>query len=89
MEKLSGFVYMTSALSPCSVRFSSFIYLDAMKWRSNVHMWSYISPTVMNDLKKIVVCCESFVLEERHDVYVFILDSMFEIAPQFKEDDLK
>ena len=87
--KLTGFVYMTSVMRANLIRFGSFICLDAMKRRTNVHMWPYIGPTVMNDLKKSVVCCESFVLEERHDAYAFVLSSMFDMAPQFPRENLK
>ena len=35
-----------------------------MKRKTNVHLWPYIGPVVMNELKKTCVICESFMLEE-------------------------
>ena len=52
-----------------------------MKRTTNVQMWPYIGPTVMNELGKTTVVCESLMLEERHEAYVFVLNSMFEMDP--------
>ena len=69
--------------------FCSFISLDAMKRTTNVQMWPYIGPTVMNELGKTTVVCESLMLEERHEAYVFVLNSMFEMAPMVDRSDVK
>ena len=51
-QKVTGFVWMTSVMRSRLERFSSFICLDAMKRTTNVQMWPYIAPVVMNELKK-------------------------------------
>ena len=48
-----------------------------MRRKTNVHMWRYIGPVVMNKLKKACVICESFMIEERNTAYYFALKSNF------------
>ena len=60
-----------------------------MKRKKNVHLWPYIGPVVMNDLKKTCVICESFMLEERNTAYYFVLKSIFLMAPNHKKHNLK
>ena len=48
---LNGIVYKRSVMRSNLIRFGSFIFPDAMNRRTNIHMWPYIGPTVMNDLK--------------------------------------
>ena len=67
----------------------SFISLDAMKRTKNVHMWPYIGPTVMNKREKTTVHCESLMLEERHEAYFFVLNSIFEMDPMVDRTDVK
>ena len=75
-KKITGFVWMTSIIRSNLYCFRSFIneYLCKEK---NIHLWPYIGPVVMNELKKIYVICESFVLEERNTAYYFLLESIF------------
>ena len=42
----------------------------------------------MNELQKTVVVCEAFILEERIDAYVFILNSLFKMTPTFDKNNL-
>ena len=67
---------MTPGMRPNFERFSSFLCLDAMKRTTNVHMWPYIGFSVMNDMKRIGVVCESSRLEERKKAYIFIMPSI-------------
>ena len=46
---------------------SSFIALDAMKRTTNLHMWPYIGPSIINDLGQTAVVCEALMMEERHE----------------------
>ena len=40
----------------------------------------YIAPVVKNEIGKINVVCEGFVISENHDVYTFILEELFKIS---------
>ena len=42
----------------------------------------------MNELKKPSVVCESFLLEERNEAYIFVLNSLFEISPTINRKNL-
>ena len=86
---MTGFVWMTLAMRSNLHRFGSFLSLDAMRNKTNPYLWPYIGPCVVNELKKTVVICESFILEERTDAYIFVLNSMFEMAPSFNKKELK
>ena len=37
----------------------------------------FIDPVVLNEIKKIYVVYEGFFITETHDVYTFILESLF------------
>ena len=52
LNKINGFVWMTSVMRSNLYCFGSFISEDFMKRRTNVHLWPYIGPVVMNELKK-------------------------------------
>jgi len=51
-------------------------------------MWPYIAPTIINDLKKLCVICEAIVAGETNDAYIFILRSLFKMAPGRKPSDV-
>ena len=42
----------------------------------------------MNELKKPSVVCESFLLEERNEAYIFVLNSLFEMSPTINRKNL-
>ena len=88
-NKCMGFVIMTAGMRSNFERFSSFLCLDAMKRTTNVHMWPYIGFAVMDDMKRTGVVCESFMLEERHESYIFIMQSIFMMAPRVSKKILK
>ena len=88
-QKCTGFVIMTAGMRSNFERFSSFLCLDAMKRTTNVHMWPYIGFAVMDDMKRTGVVCESFMLEERHEAYTFIMQSIFMMAPRVSKTDVK
>ena len=48
-----------------------------------------ISFVVMDDMKRTGVVCESFMLEERKEVYIFIMQSIFMMAPRVSPIDIK
>ena len=40
----------------------------------------YIASVVWNEIGKIDVVCEGFVITETHDIYTFILESFFQMS---------
>lgn len=42
--------------------------------------FNYIAPVVLNDIVKIDVVCEGFVISKTHDVYSFILSSLIKMC---------
>ena len=54
-KKITSFVWITSVMRLILYQFGSFINVDFMKRKVNVHIWPYIGPVVMNDLKKHVL----------------------------------
>ena len=63
-NKITGFFWMTSVMRSNLYCFESFVSVDFMKRKINVHLWPHIGPVVMNELKKICVVCKSFMLKE-------------------------
>ena len=61
-NKITGFVRMTSIMRSNLYQFGLFVSGDFMKRLTNVHLWPYIGPVVINKLKKICVICESIML---------------------------
>ena len=85
--KIIDFVWMTSVVISKLYRFRSFISADFIKRKTNVHLWPYIGPVVMNTLKKTCVVCKSFML--RSSAYYFVLKSIFLMAPNFPKNNFK
>ena len=45
----------------------------------------YITPVIKNEVGKINVVCEGFVISKTHDAYTFVLDSLFNMCPHREE----
>ena len=87
-NRITGFVWMTSVMKSNLYSCGCLISVDFMKRKTNVHLWPYIGPVVMNELKRICVVCKSFMLEGRLSAYYFVLESIFLMAPNFPNDNL-
>ena len=74
---------MTSVMRSNLCQFGSFITVDFMKRKTNVRLWPYIEPVMMNELKKACFICESFMLEERNTVYYIVEKSILLVAPKW------
>ena len=60
---------MFSVMRSNLYQFGSFINVDFMKRKTNVHLWPYIEPVVMNKFKNTWVICESLMFEERNTAF--------------------
>ena len=66
-------VWMTSYICENFERFGNNISIDVMKSQvCNAKEFCYISPVVLNDIGKIDVVCQGFVMSETHDAYCVI-----------------
>lgn len=87
--KLSGVVWMTAFMRSDFEKISSNICVDAMKRKTNISLFAYMSIVVTDDMNKVQVCCESLILREKHEVYKFILNSAFDMAPKVERYKIK
>ena len=77
-NNVTGIVWMMSYIRENFERFGNSITIDVMKSQvCNTIFFCYIDPVVLNEVGKINVVCEGFVISKSHDVYCFILNSIF------------
>ena len=87
--ELTGFAWMTSVMRSNFERYHSVIFLDAMKRRTNVHLWPYMSVVIVNDLGESQPVCESVMMSEVNAAYTFLLQSSFKMCPKVKPNHIK
>ncbi len=73
----TGVVWQTECMRKSWIRYGDIIFLDAKKKQINSLSWPYIGPCGVDNENRVCLFCESIVLEESHDAYHFVLDSMF------------
>ena len=72
-NKVTGIVWMTSYMRDNFERFGNYLSIDVMKSSiSNSAEFCYMPPVVLNEIGRINVVCEGFVITENHDAYTFI-----------------
>lgn len=74
-------MWMTSIMRSNFEHFGSFLCLDAMKQKLNIHLWPYIAPVVTNEFNHTCIVAECLVVGERNDAYVTILEDLAEMVP--------
>ena len=85
-NNVTGIVWMTSYMRDNFDRFGNNISIDVMKSQlCNTKKICYIAPVVLNEVEKMNVVCEGFVISETHDTYCFILNSIFKMCPRRKK----
>ena len=81
-NKVTGIVWMTSYMRENFERFGDYISIDVMhSSKCNATRFCFIAPVIKNEVGKINVVCEGFVISETHDTYTFVLDSLFNMCP--------
>ena len=83
-NEATGVVWMTSVMCSNFEKFGTYISLDAMKKKTNIYLWAYLSMVVKNEFRKPVVCCKSVIFEETRNAYEFVVNSMFLMCPNRK-----
>ena len=87
-NRITGFVWMTSVMRASLIKYGTYITLDAMKHELNTLHWPYIAPTLKRDDDTICVGCEAITVAEAHDAYTWVVNSMYEMAPAAKKEDV-
>ena len=72
---------MTSYMKDNFETFGYYFSIDVMRSSvCNAKKICYIAPVIRDEIGKINVVCEGFVISENHDVYTFILEELFKIS---------
>ena len=80
---------MTSYMRDNFERFGDYISIDVMhSYICNAKSVCYIAPVIKNEVGKINVVCEGFVISETHDTYTFVVDLLFKMCPFRGEGDV-
>ena len=80
---------MTSYMRDNFERFGNYLSIDVMKSSiSNSAEFCYIAPVVLNEIGRINVVCEGFVITENHDAYTFILESLFQMSSKRSKENV-
>ena len=69
--QMTGFCWMTSVMRSYFERFHVVIFLDAMRRKTNAHLWPYMSVVIVNDLGESRPVCEAIMMGEQEQSYVF------------------
>jgi hypothetical protein len=75
----TGAVWITQTMRESWIRYGDLLFLDAKKKPLNKLEWPYIGPVGVDNENKVVGFCEALVLEESHEAYKFVMDSLFEM----------
>ena len=86
---MTGFAWMTSVMRSHFERYHTVIFLDAMKRKTNVHLWPYVSIVIVNDLGECQPVCESIMMAEVSEAYIFLLQSAFKMCPKVPPSNIK
>mmetsp|Transcript_22195 Transcript_22195/g.33814 ORF Transcript_22195/g.33814 Transcript_22195/m.33814 type:complete len:1088 (-) Transcript_22195:54-3317(-) len=87
-DRITGVCWMTAVMRGSLEKFGSYITLDAMKHELNNLHWPYFAPALMREDGTICVACEAIAISECHDAYIFVVDSMYEMAPNARRDEV-
>ena len=72
---------MTSYLRDNCERFGNYLSIGIMRSSiCNAKAFCYITPVVLNEIGMIHIVSEEFDITKNHDVYTFILGSLFQIS---------
>ena len=87
--KMTGFAWMTSVMRSHFERYHSVIFLDAMKKKTNMHLWPYMAVVIVNDLGESQPVCESIMMSEGNQSYKFLIRSALKMCVNVRSNDIK
>ena len=80
-NNVTGIFWITSYIRESFEWFGNNISIGVMKTQvCNAKEFCYIVPVVWNEIGKIYVICEGFVISETHYAYIFILNLLFKMC---------
>ena len=85
---ITSVVRMISVMRSSLEKFGQYITLDAMKHKFNTLLWPYFAPALMREDRSICIACEAIAISECHDAYKYIVNSMFDMAPNACRKDV-
>ena len=77
---------MTSIMRSHFERYQVVIFLDAMRRKTNVHLWPYMAIVIVNDMGEAHPVCESIMMSEIGLAYTFLIQSALKMAPDVNPD---
>ena len=86
---MAGFAWMTSVMRSHFERYHSVIFLDAMKKKTNMHLWPYMAVVIVNDLGESQPVCESIMMSEGNQSYKFLIQSALQMCVNVRSNDIK
>jgi len=81
-------IWMTDVMRGNLYRAPENVSTDMRHAKTNDLLWPYISVIVRDVNMKIAVCCEGFCVGETRQMYKFLFNAMFEMAPLSSKDDV-
>ena len=84
-----GIVWVTEMMKKRLVRFGTVLFVDYMKRKYNKESWPYCAPVILDGNNEIGVVGESLNLSESLDGYFFVLNSIFEMVPEFDPSSVR
>jgi hypothetical protein len=77
----TGVVWMTAMVQYYWIRYGNVLFIDSKKKKLHTLDWPYIGPTVVDNENIVSVICESLILQEAHEAYDCVLESLYEMEP--------
>ena len=82
-------VWITDTMRKCWIRYGDIVFADAQKKVKNNLNWPYIGPCGIDNENRVCIFCESIVLEESHEAYNFVFESLFQMEPRRSRQTIK
>ena len=86
---MTGFCWMTSVMRSHFEKFNVCLFLDAMRRKTNVHLWPYMAVVIVNEMGEAHPVCESIIMSEVEQAYVFLVKSALEMAPNVDPNNIR
>ena len=79
-----GIVWMTPYMKMNLLQYGKILFLDAQKRQFNKSNWPYIGPALKDCEMRVCLAAECLCIQECLDMYVWILEMMQEMEPQYQ-----
>jgi hypothetical protein len=79
-----GIVWMTPDMKMNLLQYGKILFLDAQKRQFNKSNWPYIGPALKDCEMRVCLAAECLCIQECLDMYVWILEMMQEMEPQYQ-----